>query len=91
MGWQVRFTENAVRELKKLDRQTVRVIKNWVIKNLADTDDPRLHGKALSGNLKGVWRYRVGDYRMFADIRDNIVTVFIFEIAHRGEIYKLNK
>ena len=91
MGWQVRFTENAVRELKKLDRQTVRVIKNWVIKNLANTDDPRLHGKALSGDLKGVWRYRVGDYRMFADIRDNIVTVFIFEIAHRSEIYKLNK
>ena len=91
MGWQVRFTENAVRELKKLDRQTVRVIKNWVIKNLANTDDPRLHGKALSGDLKGVWRYRVGDYRMFADIRDNIVTVFIFVIAHRSEIYKLNK
>ena len=88
MGWQVRFSENAVKELKKRDRQTARVIKNWVVKNLVDTDDPRACGKALSGNLKGVWRYRVGDYRLFADIRDNIITVFIFEVAHRSEIYK---
>ena len=42
--------------LKKLDKQTVRVIKNWVIKNLVNTPDPRLHGKALKGNLKGIWR-----------------------------------
>ena len=91
MGWQVRFTENAVKELKKLDRQTVRVIKNWIVKNLVDTDDPRRHGKALTGNLKGVWRYRIGDYRLFADIQDNVVTVFIFEIAHRSEIYRYDK
>ena len=83
MGYRVRFSESAVRELKKLDRQTVRVIKNWVVKNLVDTEDPRLHGKALTGTLKGIWRYRVGDYRLFADIKDDIVTIFIFEVAHR--------
>ena len=88
MGYQVRFTENAVRELKKLDKQTARIIKNWVVKNLVDSSDPREHGRALSGNLKGIWRYRVGDYRMFAEIRDEIVTIFIFEVAHRREIYK---
>ena len=88
MGYRVRFSESAVRELKKLDRQTCRVIKNWVVKNLVDTEDPRLHGKALTGTLKGIWRYRVGDYRLFADIKDDIVTIFIFEVAHRREIYK---
>ncbi len=88
MGYRVRFSESAVLELKKLDRQTVRVIKNWVVKNLVDTEDPRLHGKALTGTLKGIWRYRVGDYRLFADIKDDIVTIFIFEVAHRREIYK---
>ena len=88
MGWQVRFTAGAVKELKKLDKQTVRIIKNWVVKNLVDCSDPREHGKALTGNLKGIWRFRVGDYRLFADIRDEIVTVFIFEVAHRREIYK---
>lgn len=84
----VEFTESALKQLRKLDKQTLRVIKNWVIKNLVDTSDPRIHGKALTGNLKGVWRYRVGDYRLFADIDDEIVTIEIFEVAHRREIYR---
>lgn len=69
--YQVKFSENALREMRKLDKPTARVIKNWVVKNLVDTIDPRLHGKPLTGNLKGIWRYRVGDYRLFAEIRDN--------------------
>ena len=76
------------KQLKKLDKQTVRVIKNWVIKNLVNTPDPRLHGKALKGNLKGIWRYRVGDYRLFASIEEEIITISIFEIGHRRDIYK---
>lgn len=83
--YQVKFSEHAVKQLKKLDKPIVRVIKNWVIKNLIDTTDPRLHGKALTGNLKGIWRYRVGDYRLFAEIHDG--ELIIFEIAHRREIY----
>lgn len=86
--YKVEFTESAVKQLKKLDKQTVRVIKNWVMKNLVDTTDPRASGKALKGNLKGIWRYRVGDYRLFATIEDNIVTICIFEIGHRREVYK---
>lgn len=75
--YKVEFTESAVKQLKKLDKQTVRVIKNWVIKNLVNTPDPRLHGKALKGNLKGIWRYRVGDYRLFASIEEEIITMNI--------------
>ena len=86
--FRVKFSEHAVRELKKLDKPTLRVIKNWVIKNLVDTTDSRLHGKALTGNLKGVWRYRVGDYRLFAEIHDDELIIFLFEIAHRREFYK---
>ena len=51
---------------KELDKPTARVIKNWIIKNLVDTTDSRQHGKPLTGNLKGIWRYRVEDYRLFA-------------------------
>ena len=86
--FQVKFSEHAVKELRKLDKPTVRVIKNWVIKNLVDTTDPRMHGKALTGNLKGIWRYRVGDYRLFAEIHDEDLIIFLFEIAHRREVYK---
>jgi len=88
MGYKVRFKNSAVKQLKKLDKQTARLIKNWVIKNLVDTEDPTQHGKALTGNLKGIWRYRVGDYRLFAEIEDKEVTIVIFEVAHRREIYK---
>lgn len=65
-----------------------KIIAKYSNNILEYTDDPRKHGKALTGNLKGVWRYRVGDYRLFADIEDDIVTIFIFEIGHRKEIYK---
>ena len=86
--YKVKFTSSAVKQLKKLDKQTARIIKNWVIKNLVDCSDPRQHGKALKGNLSGIWRYRVGDYRMFARIQDEVITIEIFEVAHRREIYK---
>lgn len=85
---QVKFSESAVKELKKLDKTTARIIKNWILKNLVDTPDPRQCGKALTGNLKGIWRYRVGDYRLFAEIEDNILTILIFEVIHRSKAYK---
>lgn len=82
--YKVEFTASAVKQLSKLDSQTARVIKNWVIKNLVDCEDPKQHGKAL----KGIWRYRVGDYRLFATIDEKIIKVIIFEIGHRKEVYK---
>ena len=86
--YQVKFSEHAVKELKKLDKPTARVIKNWIIKNLVDTTDPRQPGKPFTGNLKGIWRYRVGDHRLFAEIQEDVLIVFLFEIAHRREIYR---
>ena len=85
--YQVKFSENALREMRKLDKPTARVIKNWVVKNLVDTIDPRLHGKPLTGNLKGIWRYRVGDYRVLCEIRDEELVVLAIEIVHRRDIY----
>lgn len=86
--YQVKFSEHAVKELKKLDKPTARVIKNWIIKNLVDTTDSRQHGKPLTGNLKGIWRYRVGGYRLFAEIQEDVLIVFLFEITHRRKIYR---
>ena len=86
--YEVIFTDSALKELKKLDKPVVRIIKNWVVKNLVDCVDQRMHGKPLKGNLEGVWRYRVGDYRLFADIQDDKLVIFLFEVAHRKEIYK---
>ena len=86
--YQIIIKESALKQMKKLDPSMNRIIKIWIVKNLLDTDNPRLHGKALTGNLKGIWRYRVGDYRIFADIQEDILTIFIFEVAHRRDVYK---
>ena len=75
--WQVRLTPRFVKELASLDKS----VQHQVIAYLdaaAALDDPRQKGKALVGELRGYWRYRIGDYRLIAIIEDAQVTV----IAH---------
>lgn len=87
MYYRVRFSKSAIKQLSKLDRQTALLIKNWVLKNLVDTDNPKKHGKPLQGKLKGVWRYRVGDYRLFAEFIDDQLIILIFEVIYRRKSY----
>lgn len=63
MSYGVETTERFDREFKKLDRYTQRMIKAWIEKNLVECENPRLHGKGLTANRSGQWRYRIGDYR----------------------------
>lgn len=86
--YKVEFTKTAIKELSKLDKQTQRIVKHWVTKNLIGSTNPRIHGKELKGKLKGIWRYRVGDYRLFARFEDKKLIIFIFNIEHRRSIYK---
>ena len=88
MSWHVEFTREALRELGKLDRHTAALILGWVRKNLEGCSDPRQHGKALTADLSGSWRYRVGDYRLIADIRDDRVLILILAVGHRRDIYR---
>lgn len=80
--------ENFEREFKKLDK-TVRVmITQWIKKHLMDCDNPRAFGKALVGNLKGYWRYRIGNYRLLAIIKDDELIIVAVETEHRKSVYK---
>ena len=88
MSYSVRYDEKALKQLKKMDRSVQKLITSWIEKYLIDTENPRLHGKGLSGDKSGYWRYRVGDYRILADIRDDEIIIIIVEIGHRREIYK---
>ena len=74
MRYRVEFTKGALKDLKKLDRHTAALILGWIRKNLEGCEDPRAHGKGLTANRSGQWRYRVGDYRILADIEDNKIT-----------------
>lgn len=88
MSYNVETTARFDKEFKKLDRYTQRMIKAWIDKNLVGCTDPRAHGKALTANRNGQWRYRIGDYRLICLIEDNRLIITALNIGHRREVYK---
>lgn len=87
MTYRVRFTEAAKKELKKLDKSIAGLIMAWIRKNLEGCCDPRQHGKGLTANRSGQWRYRIGDYRLLAEIQEDEIIILILNIGHRRDIY----
>ena len=87
MSWHIETTARFDREFKKLDRYTQRMVKAWIEKHLVDSDDPRAHGKGLTANRSGQWRYRIGDYRMICLIEDEKLIILALSIGHRSSIY----
>ena len=88
MKYNVIYTEKALKSLKKLDKSVLTMIKAWIDKNLIGTKDPRQHGKGLTANRSGQWRYRVGDYRILAEIQEDKLVILVVEVGHRKNIYK---
>ena len=88
MIYEVRYDELALKQLKKMDRATKELIISYIEKNLVVTKNPRLKGKPLVRNLADLWRYRVENYRIIAEINGNEITIFILEVEHRSKIYK---
>lgn len=87
-NYSVEYTAQAEKELSKLDEKIRAIIYHWIEKNLEGCEDPRQYGKALHGNLRGKWRYRVGDYRIISEIQDDKVIILIVDVAHRSKIHK---
>ena len=88
MKYAVETTARFDREFKKLDRYTQKMIKSWIVKNLVGCENPRAHGKALTANRTGQWRYRIGDYRLICLIKDNELIILAMTVGHRREIYE---
>lgn len=87
MQWIIKYDSKALQELLKLDKQTIKHIRKYLEERVAASDNPRAYGKALSSNLAGLWRYRVGDYRIIVEIQDNELTILAVKIGHRSKIY----
>jgi len=87
-SYKVEFSANALKKLKKINPSIASTLFAWIKKNLDGTDNPRKHGKMLTGTLNKFWRYRVGNYRLISEINDEIVSIIIIEIGHRSTIYK---
>ena len=88
MKYKIVFEKNADKQLRKIDVTQQKIIVNWIAKNLENAHDPRVFGKSLKGNLKSYWRYRVGNYRIIAEINDDEVRILIIKIGRRKDIYK---
>ena len=87
MAYSVEYLPRAVKGLKRLDKTVAARIFD-AMDEVAALDDPRAQGKGLTGALSGLWRYRVGDYRVICDIRDGELVILVVEAAHRSRIYR---
>ena len=83
----LRYSDRAIKQLIKLDIGVQRLILTWIASNLENCENPRIKGKGLTANRSGEWRYRVGDYRIICDIRDDELIILALSIGHRKNIY----
>ena len=85
--WRVEFDRDAARDLRKLGREPQRLILHYLRTRIAIAQDSRRFGHALLGDLKGLWRYRIGDFRIVARIEDDRFVVLVVTVGHRREVY----
>lgn len=88
MSWKISIDSRAKKELKKLDKLAQKKIIFYLKEQILVSNNPRLFGKALQGNKKGLWRYRVGDYRVICQILDHELIILVVKVGHRGSIYE---
>ena len=87
MTWKVNIDRHAIKQLKKLDKPAQKRVTDFLKSKIADCCNPRHTGKPLQGKLAGLWRYRVGDYRIICKLKDSEVTVLVLNIKHRKHVY----
>ena len=89
MAWTIKYTNTAIRELNKLDKNIARSISGYIESKIACLEDPRMDGKALIGNLQGLWSYKYKKtYRINCEIQDDVLTILIVRIGHRKDVYE---
>ena len=86
--WIVEFDHAAIRELKKLSAGSRQIVLRYLRQRIETVEDPRRFGKALTGTMSGLWRYRVSDYRIVCRIEDAKIVVLVLKVGHRSEIYR---
>ena len=86
MIWKIEFAPAAVKQLKKISPEHGRRITKYLRENVSN--DPYVHGKALKGNLREFWRYRIGSYRVLTHIKSNQLIVLVVQVGHRKEVYR---
>ena len=86
--WTIEITRSAEKQIKKLDRTAQSAILRFLRERLQPAENPRQWGKPLHGEKGGLWRYRVGDYRLICDIQDEKITILVVRVGHRKDVYR---
>ena len=86
--WAVEWDDAARKELRKLDHSAQNQIIRYLDDRIATEEDPRRFGEGLTGDKAGLWRYRVGDYRVICRIEDQNLVVLILRVGHRRNVYE---
>ena len=84
--YRVRLLDAATKELGKLDKSVARRIVgrvNWLAENLKSVQP-----KILTGEFEGLFKLRVGDYRVVYELIHNEQMIIVHVIGHRREIYR---
>lgn len=90
MAWEIELSPEAQKHLKKLGAAEAKRILHFLYTRLRHIENPRDVGKALKGvTLSGLWRYRVGDYRILCRIEDDKICIIVLCVGHRREVYKI--
>ena len=87
MAWTVEIDSFAEKQLRKLDRSVQKRLLDWLSERVEGCKNPRHFGEPLRGNLAGLWRYRVGEFRIICEIQDKNLIVIALAIGHRKKIY----
>jgi mRNA interferase RelE/StbE len=88
LAWQIEFTGAASKQLAKLDRTEARRILRFLRERIETADDPRRLGKPLKDQASPFWRYRVGNYRLICELKDDVMVVLVIRIGHRRDVYR---
>jgi len=87
LAWKIEYDPRVEKDLKAIDRAMQREILDYIDTRIATEEDPRRFGKPLRHELRGLWRYRVRDYRIICEIREESDVVFVVTIKHRSIVY----
>lgn len=89
MTYQVRWTKSARKDLKSIPKKQRLILVSWVRDHLEGCENPRglPHGKKLQGTKDG-WRFRIGSYRVIAQIKNEELVIHIVRAGHRQGVYQ---
>jgi mRNA interferase RelE/StbE len=88
LAWTIEFLPEVEKDLRRIGKAKAKRIIATLEDRIAKLDDPRQLGSALTGELSGLWRWRIGDYRVIARIEDERVTILVVRVGHRSEVYR---